>query len=220
MKLHGHIKEIGLDIINSYEKRVKLVKVLINEAARRMDEYCKEQEEMIGQLRGNLARSEGLRKRDFDSLMESVLSRRREREKETRETLERLWREEGGMIDTLRGIFTDGNVDFERVKGVILSRHRDREREVARLLMKLHLEQEELSAALKGLLSKGGKIKINDFKEIIRAVRMRHDKGGEGIDRLLEEFCKVRQEVTVQWQGLFSVYDRMPSIGQSTPPSP
>ena len=52
MELRNSIKEVGIDFIDSYEKRVKLVMVLMREATRRIDGFFREQDDMIGQLRG------------------------------------------------------------------------------------------------------------------------------------------------------------------------
>lgn len=209
MELQERIRTIGLDIIDSYEKRLKLVNELVSEAVKRVNRYCREQEQMSGQLKENLARHEGMRKKDFDALMESVLEKRREREIETRLSLEKIWQEESEMINLLREALT-GNcnlADFEKMKSDTLSRHREKEKEVARSLMKFQLEQEELSAVLKKLLSKGREIRIKEFKAMVRTLGSRDGEISEEIDRILDEFGRIRQEVIAQWDGLFSYHE-------------
>lgn len=210
MEIQERIRGVCLDVVNSYEKRIKLVNVLISEAVRHVNDYCKEQEEMSGRLKENLARHEGMRKKDFDVLMETVLAKRREREIETRQTLEKIWEEEREMIDLLRKTLSEGCnlADFEKIKRDILSRHREREKEVARSLMRFQLQQEELSAALKKLLSKGGKVRVKDFKALVRTLGYRDREISDEIDRMLDEFVRIRQEVSAQWGGVFSFYGK------------
>lgn len=210
MELQERIRTKGLDLVNSYEQRLKLLNGLVCEAVKRVNIYCREQEELSGQLKENLARHEGMRKKDFDALMESVLEKRRKSESETRLALENIWQEENEIIDLLREALT-GNcniADFEKMKTETLSRHRDKEKEVARSLMKFQLEQEELSIVLKKLLSKGREVRIKDFKAMVRTLLNSDGEIGREIDRLLEEFGRIRQEASAQWDGLFSYYEK------------
>ncbi|MBI1920359.1 MAG: hypothetical protein HYS23_04670 [Geobacter sp.] len=210
MELQERIKTTGLELVNSYEKRLKLLNGLVCEAVRRVNGYCREQEELSGQLKENLARHEGMRKKDFDGLMDTVLEKRRQSERETRLSLEKIWQEESEMIELLREALT-GNcnlADFERMKSETLSRHRDKEKEVARSLMKFQLEQEELSIVLKKLLSRGREVRVKEFKAMVRTLVNSDGEIGREVDRLLEEFGRIRQEVAAQWDGLFSYYEK------------
>lgn len=210
MDLQKRIRSIGLDIIDSYEKRIKLVNLLISEAVRHVNDYCGEQEELSGQLKENLARYEGMRKKDYDALMENVLARRTEREIETRQTLEKLWQEEIEMINLLRKALSDGYdlAEFEKIKDDMLLRHRERENEVARSLMKFHLEQEELSAVLKKLVAKGEKVRVKDVKALVKTFGKPVREISDEIDTILVEVGRIRQEVSSQWAGVFSFYQK------------
>lgn len=215
MELKNSIKEVGIDFITSYEKRIKLVMVLMREAARRIDGYFMEQDDMIGQLRERLARSEGLRKKDFDTFMGTILARRKEREKETQQALDNLWKEEKEMIDALQKVFTEKNadVDLEKMKTDILSRHQNREKEITRMMMELHREQEELSLALTGLLSKGEKVTVRDFRTMVSTFKIKNGKHGDEIGTVLDQLYTARQAVATQWQSLFSAYERSAQKG-------
>lgn len=210
MEFQERLKELGLEIISSYERRLKLVNSLVCEAVRRVNGYCREQEEMSRRLKENLARHGGMRKKDFDALMETVLAKRRERETETRQKLEKIWQEEGEMIILLKKTLS-GNcnpADFEKMKRETLLRLREREKDVAKSLMRLQLEQEELSAVLKNLLSKGGEVRIKDLKAMVKTLGNHDRESGDEIDRILDEFDRIRHEVAAQWEGVFSFYDK------------
>lgn len=210
MEFQQRLRNMGVEIIDSYERRLKLVNNLICEAVRQVNNYCREQEEMSGQLKENLARHEGMRKKDFDALMETVLARRRERETETRQKLEKIWQEEGEMINLLRETLTgDCNpADFGKMKSEALSRHREREKELAKSLIKYQLEQEELSAVLKKLLSKGEEVRIKDLKSMVKTLSNRDSEAIGEIDGILDEFDMIRQEVAAQWEGVLGFYDK------------
>lgn len=219
MEIKNSIKEVGIDFIDSYEKRVKLVMVLMREASRRIDGFFREQDDMIGQLRASLARSEGLRKKDFDTFMGAILSRRKEREEGTQQALDDLWKEEKEMMDTLREVFTDedADVDLEKIKTDILSRHQNREKEITRMMMELHREQEELSLALTGLLSKGERVTVRDFRTMVSTFKIKNGNHGDEIGTVLDQLYTARQAVATQWQGLFSVYERSAVRGTLSP---
>ncbi len=210
MEFQERLRNMGLETIDSYEKRLKLVNVLICEAVRHVNNYRREQEEMSGQLKENLARHEGMRKKDFDAMMEAVLARRRDRETETRQKLEKIWEEEGDMINLLRDTLT-GNcnpADFEKMKVEALTLHREREKDLVKSLMKFQLEQEELSAVLKKLLSKRGRVRIKDLKSMVKTLGNRDGEAINEIDGILDEFDVIRQEVAAQWEGVLSFYDK------------
>ena len=220
MELKNSIKEVGIDFIDSYEKRVKLVMVLMREAARRIDGFFGEQDDMIGQLREGLARSEGLRKKDFDTFMGAILARRKEREEGTQHALDDLWKEEKEMMDALREVFTDehADVDLEKIKTEILSRHQNREKEITRMMMELHREQEELSTALNGLLAKGERVTVRDFRTMVSTFKIKNGNHGDEIGTVLDQLYTARQAVTSQWQRLFSAYERPAVRGALSPP--
>lgn len=208
MDVQRHIK-MSTDVIDSCEKRIKLVTILVKEAARHIQDCCNEQAAMIEQLRENLARYEGLRKKDFDMLMEAVLTKRKEKEFETQKALESLFRDEKDVLDKLRNISSTGDIaDFEDVKTDILSRQQEKEKVIARLLMDLHMEQEELSAALKGLLSKGEKVRIRNFKGVVNVFKVQQRESQDEMDRMLDEVYATRQEVASKWLRLLSVYEK------------
>ena len=219
MELKNSIKEVGIDFIDSYEKRVKLVMVLMREATRRIDGFFREQDDMIGQLRESLARSGGLRKKDFDTFMGAILARRKEREEGTQHALDELWKEEKEMMGALREVFRDehADVDLEKIKTEILSRHQNREKEITRMMMELHREQEELSLVLTGLLSKGKNVTVRNFRTMVNTFKIKNGNHGDEIGTVFDQLYTAREAVTSQWQSLFSAYERPAVRGTLSP---
>ena len=67
----------------------------MNKATALIGEYRKEQEEMMQEIRDGLAHRDGLRKKDFDNLMEGILGQ--ETEKGIKDALDALWKDEGRL---------------------------------------------------------------------------------------------------------------------------
>ncbi|MBI5560915.1 MAG: hypothetical protein HY883_06535 [Deltaproteobacteria bacterium] len=204
--LMEEMRKQGLAIIDSCERRVKTVVSLIQETARLVTEANADVAGMVAQLKDNLARHKGFRKKDFDSLMQGALGRRAGIAKKAGESLNDLMREQVEMMDAFRKVFAGGDVDFERVKKESLSRLKEKETNVAKNLMRLHMEQEELTRTLGIILIKGKDIRIKDFKGIVRALSSKQSE--ERLDSLLNEFCMAREDVTAKWHGVFSAYSR------------
>lgn len=206
----AHIVKINLELIASYEKKTRLVMEFINEAAGLAGECRKEQEEMINALRDGLAGRAGLRKKDFDNLMEGILGQRQSTEKRVRESLESLWKEEGEIIKLLKDVLTTGKTaDIETLKNARLPQLQKKEGDAAKLLMGLQVEQAELSIALKQLLSMGEKAGgkktgIKKLKAFVRTMEVRRKERIGGMDGLFDEWARVRLDVITKWNGVFS----------------
>ncbi|MBI5643513.1 MAG: hypothetical protein HY954_08575 [Deltaproteobacteria bacterium] len=197
----------GLEIVESYEKRSKVIIELINEAAGLVDEHSSEQDAILVTLKETLAKTERLRKKDFDRLVESVLGRREEMKARLKESLDALWAEEAEMVRRLTDIFTKGKPeDFEFINNAHIPRMREREEVVVKLLMGLHIGQAELSVELRRLLSKGADLKIRDFKSAIKELKALQDE--KGADNAVEELERLRLDILGQWRGVCSAYER------------
>ncbi|MFQ5901153.1 MAG: hypothetical protein ACE5IH_06320 [Thermodesulfobacteriota bacterium] len=205
--IHGFIQ----GIIDTYEMRVKTIGQLMIEALGLVENYRREQEDMINRLKDNLARTECLRRKDFDTMMEKIKVFSKEREEDARDALKNFCSEGAKVVEILRDMFSEGRAvslkDFIDMKAGIFAYHIGREKEVTKLLKELHREQEELNVALKRLLSKGGDIKIKDLKAVKKAFQIQHMGKESEVNRILDDFSKVWQGVTTQWQGLISAYE-------------
>ena len=197
-------KDLIGEIIDSYEMRTKTIGTLMRQTIRLLKDYQRQQEEMAQELRDGLAKTEFLRKKDFDNIMEAIWRKRSEREKKAHQVLESFLREEKEMIDDLRESVDSGKLvkieDFMVLKERILNRQREREKKVSQILKSFHLEQEELSTALRRLLLKGERVKIRDLKDVIRGLRAHRIHKQSSIGRVLEELEVVDSEVDAAWQ--------------------
>ncbi|MBI3754129.1 MAG: hypothetical protein HY266_08840 [Deltaproteobacteria bacterium] len=211
------IQGLGLGIVNLYERRMRMVISLIREAVMAAADCSKEQEEMIGQIRDNLANVGCLRRKDFDSHMAGVLARMEKMRKRTKDAAEGFLTEEGKIADEMVNIlrktlacgFTLSVVEIlPIVKTEILPRHHEMEKRLAGVLMEFQMEQTALNIALKDLLFKGERVRIKDLKAMVYAINIYYGENGKGINRALKGFEKTRQETTAEWHGLFSAYGK------------
>jgi len=204
METAEETKNLIRGIIDSYEMRVKTVGTLMRQTIKLLKNFQRQQEEMAEELKNVLAKTEFLRKKDFDKMVEEIWRKRGERKKNVHKTLESFLREEREMIDELRKLLDPGEpmriADFMVLKERILNRQREREKKVSQILKSFHLEQEELSTALRRLLLKGERVKIRDLKDVIRGLRAHRIHKESSIGRVLEELEVVDSEVDTAWQ--------------------
>ena len=168
MQAGEELRALANSIIDSYEVRVSTVNTLMAQANNILKAFQIELEEMIFLLRDNLAKSESLRKKDFEHMIKDIIECRMLREQEAEQSFKLFQEEEGEMIARLRDIILNGNSsspnDIETIREDILKRQKMREKKIVKSLRCFQIEQEELRIALKKLLSKGENVKIRDFK--------------------------------------------------------
>lgn len=190
--------------INSYEIKVKSVTSVIRQAGKKIHNCYKEQNHLADKLKEILAKNQNLRKKDFDLMMERVKSRQSFREKEIIQILEDFCQEEEEIVEKFKQILS-GKIssplkDFYDLKDKILNRPMDREKKVSLILKKFHEDHEELTAAIRKLLDKGGSVRIKDFKAMVKAFNIQHQDEIIEVDQMLEEFERVKGEISKQWQ--------------------
>ena len=198
------MRDLANGIIDSYEIRVKTVNGLMEQAYHFLSSFHAELEEMIAQLKENLAQSESLRKKDFDRMMTGLTVRRRSSEELAEKVFQNFQKEEQEMIGRLRNIIVSGGRsnldDMEIIKEDILNRQKERETGIVRALKRIQMEQEELKAALKILLEKGETVKLRDFKRMLKSLSIQQSVRDNQVGRLLEDLDMVRERVQTQWQ--------------------
>jgi len=206
MTVGNDLRALANSIIDSYEMRVKTVGALMNQANQLLGSFQLEIEDMMVGLRNNLAKSESLRKKDFDSMMSSVIELCRRTEEEAEENLKRFQAEEEEMIKRLRNIVLSGNrsnlEDIKTIREDILKRQKEREKTIIRALKRFQIEQEDIRVALKNLLSKGENVKIRDLKIMLRSLSVQQSNHDAEIISMLEDFEVAREKVQTQWQAV------------------
>jgi len=186
MPLAEEMKNIVDHIVSSYEARIQSVESLFDTThyilrsfQNSLFDMKQERETLNTELRENLAKNESLRRKDFDHMMEGILSTQEGRAKEVRNLLNRYLNEQKQMAKDLRenlkefrDSLSKGEVqrvkDFQEMIKQILAKQDERKEEVTFRLKKFKREQVVLSSRLKDLLAKGNGLQIRDFKSALK----------------------------------------------------
>ncbi|MBU4462707.1 MAG: hypothetical protein KKB05_02030 [Proteobacteria bacterium] len=206
MEAGEELKALANSIIDSYEVRVSTVKTLMAQANHLLKSFQMELEEMVAGLRDNLAKSESLRKKDFERMIKDIIERRRQRGQEAEQSLKLFQEQEEEMVSRLRKIVLGGSrsglEDIEAIKEDISTRQKEREKKVIKTLKSFQIELEEFRAGLKKLLSKGEEVKVKDFKFMLKSMRAQQMDRDAEMAVTLDDLELVRDRVQTQWQAV------------------
>ena len=169
-----------------------------------------EREHINAQLRENLTANESLRRKDFDLMMQDILSAQEDRERHVREELNMYLADQREMIrslgenlakfkDALAGGEAQRVKEFQTLLQGILAAQDERKNKVTSELKEFQMQQQELAKTLKGLLAKGRELRIKDLKRMLGEFRSQRQERivaqGErrkGVRDMLEESQKER----------------------------
>jgi len=173
------MRKMILEIIDSYEKRIKAVSEIIEGAHDLMENFRKQRQVMLEELRSNLAHSESLREKDFDRIMSIIRLQHKEREAEVKSRLRNFLAAHNHMAEELRAQF-DGDdskqqnteqdrlnrfhLNFEQIK----KEQENREIEVRKILGRFQFEQMSFIETIDDLLKKGRHISTQEVKCVVR----------------------------------------------------
>ncbi len=198
------------NLLDTYETRVKVTIKAMRATVDYLSDLSKEQAKMTLELRGILAKKQSFRRKDFDSLLQDIVVRNLDREKEINQALDDLQNEEYSMSARLRRIIAGEEQiklsDFKLVSKEIIERLNQREKKVSDLLRQFHIEQGELSEGLRKLFDKGEDIRIKDFKAMTGAIKLRQQERDSEVGKMLDDLEGVQQEINLQWQDLRKSY--------------
>ncbi len=175
MGMAEEMARLTREVIASYEARVSSVGQIIEATHEMLEAFRCQREAIKDQLREALARAASLRKRDFDTMIQGILTRQEARERAVKEAMRCYLIEERALAATLKEALTGGEAEqIETIKGLwegIAAKREDREREVKTLLAAFRREQEEMVLALDALLSNGGSMRVREFKATLTTIQ-------------------------------------------------
>jgi hypothetical protein len=215
------IKNIIEDTLSSYEARIESMGSIFDASPLIFSGFQEsildtkeEREKVNSQLRDVLAKKEHLRRKDFDNMMQGILSVQDEREREARNLLKDYLNAQKTMAQVLRENlrkFKDSLAkgETERVKEFqtlikdILIRQEKRKEDITGKLKDFQKEQHNLAIRLKELLAKGNELRIKDFKLMLKEFKLQREerltlqkKRKKEIIKMLTDFRKERQKVS------------------------
>lgn len=190
-------------IVSSYEDRLEGITSILLDAKSEIGIVNSE-------LRERLSRFESLRKKDFDKMMQGILSAQDEREMEVRSLLSGYLQDQREMIHTMRDKFSElkkalssgemGRIaEFQEMMKRIVARQDERRMEVISILKEFQKKQWTMVHGLKDLLAKGRDVRIKDLKNMLKELRLQQEKRKAGnkerrieVRTMLDEFNKGR----------------------------
>jgi chromosome segregation ATPase len=225
MPLAEDMKNIVENIISSYEARIESIErifyttgQLLEGFQERLLDTREEREKVNAELRENLAKNESLRKKDFDNMMQDILSAQDQREKQVKSLLKNYLNEQREMANALgeslgnvKDALSKGQAErvreFQTVIKEILAEQDERKEEVTARLNEFQKEQQEMAKRLKRLLAKGRELRIKDLKSMLKELRgqrkeriVRQQERKEEVQGLLGDLKKERSEAAKTWR--------------------
>lgn len=148
------VKNLLENIIISYNARLKLVKDIIANTYQTLEEFKSKREEISNRLRNALAKSENLRKKDFDRMMEEILTIQTMKEENVKKMLADFHQEEEGVVVKLKGLLEKGEQikikDFKKMLTKIKDSQQLREQNISK---EVSSEIERMREEVNGMLA-------------------------------------------------------------------
>lgn len=190
----GDMNNIVEDIVTSYEGRLESMDSLFNATCQFLGRFhdsfpAAEQgrQDVNVQVREILARYEHLRKKDFDNMVQGILSFQDEREREVRDLLRGYLSEQKEKTNALRKSLAEfrfslaqGEVqrvsEFRAFISEFVAEQEKRKEEVVSRLKEFQKEQQETAQRFRGLLNKGRDLRIKDLKSMLKEFKLLRDE--------------------------------------------
>ena len=220
------MSELVLDIVTSYENRISMVEDLVGGKYYAAEAFeaslaavAEERASLKASLQEILSKNCSLRKKDFSSLTESIISdagvKKRELEEEhkrVREELKEYLDDQKQLVNSLRQQLVDFScekIDKDALEATLaktkaLSQERGQEvlaalRDFQLRLESFRKEQGEINCKLKSLVEKGESLRLEDLKQLEPAGDCQKRKAERklrraDVERLLSHFNQQRKE--------------------------
>ena len=206
MGITEDMKRVAEEIVSSYQSRISTVATIIDNTHQLLEDFKTKRNEMSNQLKETLAKEESLRKKDFDNMMGEILSHQDKREKQVKELLKTFFEEQEEIAESIKKNLSEGQkvriIDFKKSLKDIQVRQKAREEEVSIMLKEFQKEYKEIAESLRSLLNKGEAIRIKDFKEMLKEIRLRQAERKEEVRKKLDGFRTEQQDMASQWRKL------------------
>ncbi|MGB8657713.1 MAG: hypothetical protein WCE90_08005 [Candidatus Zixiibacteriota bacterium] len=165
MRTVEEMKNLTQGLIASYDAQVGAIGAIIDGTYQVLDDFKDKRTRLSNELRETLAARQSLRKRDFDRMMNGILSHQEEKEKEVKRNLRGFIEEQRRQARELKDALSKGKVERMRKTQIEIGKN---VAGIKKLLENFGDQQRELTEELRKLLTKGKDLKIEDMKGVIR----------------------------------------------------
>jgi len=213
MGISNDMKKLGEDIVAANDVRVKAIGVLVKDTHKMLKGFQAEHKEMATNLRGELAKGEDQRLKDFRVMMANIQKFVSDIDKEVSAMIERFQKEHKVMADELRENLEKGEADrlktFNDMMGNIHQDINQIETYVANKLKEFSDAHVGMSEELKKMLANYVADMVKATKKLMGDIQKRQkERTAEVADLnvevadLLETFKTEREKMAANWQAL------------------
>ena len=183
MGIAEEMRKIAENVIFAYQSKIPEVAAIIDNTSQILEDFKIQRNEMSSQLKEILAKEESLRKKDFDKMMQDIISWQDKSEKEVKNLLKTFFDEQKDIAELVRKNLTGEEKikidDFRKRLKDIQAMQKSREKEVSAALRRFLAEYKQMAASLGSLLNKGETVRIKDLKEMVKDIRTRQTGASE-----------------------------------------
>ncbi|MBI4356441.1 MAG: hypothetical protein HY559_00980 [Gammaproteobacteria bacterium] len=175
MTVPNEVTTITEGVISSFESGIGGTELLIEKGLEILDGSRREHSEIRGDLREKLASIGNLRKKDFDGVMEQILSFQLRRESELKGLIRSFLANQKALAGRLKKSLQAGILDeVERFKQEIIQM----QEEARTHILEFQKEQEEIRTTFEKFYGKGN-ISARHFKQVVSELEKTLKGGGE-----------------------------------------
>lgn len=125
--------KIAKDIVVSYEARIKVIRAVVEDTRKLLEEFRNRREKMSQELKEALSKHESLRKKDFDKMMGDIVLLQSKREENVKNMLADFENQEMQVLGGLKAMLQKGEKlrlkDFKKTLAKIREEQEVRQKE-------------------------------------------------------------------------------------------
>ena len=206
MGISDDMKKLGEDIVSDNDVRVKAIGVLVKDTHKMLKGFQAEHKEMATNLRGELAKGEDNRLKDFQVMMANIQKFVSDIGKEVSAMIERFQAEHKTMADELRENLGKGEVDrlkaFNDMMGNIHQDINQIETYVANKLKEFSDAHADMSEELKKMLAEYVADMVKATTQLMSDIQKRQKERNTEVADLLGAFQTEREKMAANWLAL------------------
>ena len=200
------MRNLGEDIIASYDTRIKTIGTLVKDTHNMLKGFQVEHKEMANDLKADLAKGEEDRLRGFKTLMANIQKFMSELTKEVNEMIKGFQKEHKEMADALAESLNKGEEDrikaFKLMMKNIQKEIKEIETHVKERLKEFSDAHANMSEEVREELAKYADDMVKATKKLMRDIQARQKERNMEVSDLLEAFKAEREKMAANWQVL------------------
>jgi uncharacterized protein YukE len=206
MGIAEDIKNLGEDIVTSYDMRVKAIGVLVKDTHNMLKGFQTEHKEMSDKLKADLAKGEEDRLKNFKAMMAEIQKFVSDIAEEVSAMIKRFQEEHKAMANEQRKNLEKGEGDrlkaFNSMMAKIQKGIKEIETYVKNKLKEFSDAHADMSEELKKALAKYVDDMVKATKKLMGDIQKRQEERNAEVADLLDAFKTEREEMAANWQAL------------------